>query len=96
MSSVKMVSLLRSFGCDSSGTAVWDGPWGICVSGQFVYVTDLDGYNVSVFTTTGDYITSFGQHGKAFGEFNTPVGVCTDLDGFVYVADFNTSKVQCF
>ncbi len=67
--------LLRSFGCDSSGTAVWDGPWGICVSGQLVYVTDLDGYNVSVFTTAGDYITSFGQHGKGFGEFNTPVRV---------------------
>ncbi len=58
MSSVKMVSLLRSFGCDSSGTAVWDGPWGICVSGQFVYVTDLDGYNVSVFEIISLHLVS--------------------------------------
>ncbi len=36
-------------------------PLGICVSGQFVYVTDYGGHYVSVFTTAGDYVTSFGQ-----------------------------------
>ncbi len=36
-------------------------PLGICVSGQFVYVTDYGGHYVSMFTTAGDYVTSFSQ-----------------------------------
>ncbi len=36
-------------------------PLGICVSGQLVYVSDYGGHYVSVFTTAGDNVTSFGQ-----------------------------------
>ncbi len=89
-------AILRSFGCDSNGVKMLDSPGGICVSGQFVYVTNVDGHNVSVFTTAGDFITSFGGCGSGDGEFKTPVSVCTDLDSFVYVVDSNNANVQCF
>lgn len=87
---------LRSFGCDSNGVKKLSGPVGICVSGQFVYVTNCKGYNVSVFTTAGDYVSSFGRHGEGDGEFVRPVSVCTDLDNFVYVVDILNNRVQCF
>ena len=87
---------LRSFGFDSNGVKRLDGPYCVCVSGHYVYVTNVDGHYVSVFTTAGDYVTSFGQLGYGEGDFDIPCGVCTDKDGFVYVADCDSSRVQCF
>ena len=84
---------VRSFG--SSGEMKLVGPYYVCVSGHYVYVTN-GGHYVSVFTTVGDYVTSFGQQGSGDGDFNFPCGVCTDKDGFVYVADYSNNRVQCF
>ena len=95
-------AFLRSFGHDSNGIRKLYDPNYVSVCGHFVYVINDGhyvtnrGHYVSVFTTTGDYVTSFGQHGHEEGEFNFPCGVCTDKDGFVYVADFSNDRVQCF
>ena len=63
---------------------------GVAVSGHYVYVTDDEVNCVSVFTTEGEYVTSFQS------EFIGPCGVCVDKDGFVYVCDFCCRKVQIF
>ena len=64
------------------------GPRGVCVDDQFVYVCDSGNKCVSVFKTSGDFVTSFGQ-------FSCPVGIALD-DGFVYVSDYTTGKVCTF
>ena len=87
---------LRSFFRDSNGMERLGDPYYVCVSGHYVYVTNFGGHYVSVFTTAGDYVTSFGQRGSGEGDFNCPCGVCTDKDGFVYVADCDNNRVQCF
>ena len=87
---------LRSFGCDSNGVKRLDDPYYVCVSCHYVYVTNYGGHYVLVFTTAGDYVTSFGQQGSGEGDFKYPSGVCTDKDGFVYVADYSNNRVQCF
>ena len=87
---------LHSFGRDSNGVKRLDGPYCVCVSGHYVYVTNASGNYMSAFTTAGDYVTSFGQQGSGEGDFNCPCGVCTDKDGFVYVADYSNNRVQCF
>ena len=87
---------LRSFGSDSNGVKRLYRPYSVCVSGHYVYVTNTSRHYVSVFTTAGDYVTSFGQRGSGEGEFDLPRGVCTDKDGFVYVADHFNNRVQCF
>ena len=66
------------------------------MSGQYVYVVNSDSHSVSVFTTDGVYVSSFGQHGHKEGEFNTPFYLCVDQDGFIYVTDYSNSRVQCF
>ena len=59
-------------------------PIGICVgSDQLVYVCDTSNKCVSVFKTSGEFVTSFGQ-------FSCPTGIVTDDDGFVYVSDYET------
>ena len=87
---------LRSFGSDGKGEKKVKSPLCLCVSGHYVYVCNLSSCNISVFTTDGVYVTSFGQHGRNEGDFNWPHSVCVDQDGFVYVTDYNNSRVQCF
>ena len=56
-------------------------PCGIAVSSdQLLYVCDNKNKCVSVFKTIGEFVTSFGQ-------FNHPVGIVIDDDGFVYVSN---------
>ena len=71
-----------------------NGPFGICVAGQYLYVAEWYGNCVSVFTTKGKYVTSFGQEGSGEGEFNYPRGLY--VDGFVYVCDYINNRVQIF
>ena len=39
---------------------------------------------MSVFKTSGEFVTSFGQ-------FITPVGIVIDDDGFVYVGEYTAA-----
>ena len=87
---------LRSFGCDGKGKKKVKWPWGLCVSGHYVYVCNRGSHNISVFTTDGVCVTSFGQRGSNEGDFNFPRSVCVDQDGFVYVTDFYNNSVQCY
>ena len=84
---------LRSLGKDKNKLK---GPWGVCVSGQYVYVTDTNSHCVSVFTTDGVYVTSFGQHGNKEGDFSGPYYLYIDKDQFVYVSDTCNNRIQCF
>ena len=84
---------LRLFGCDENGL---NGPNGICVADQYVYVTNRKNHNISVFTTEGAYVTLFGQEGSKVGDFNEPRGVCVDKDCFVYVCDYCNNRIQIF
>ena len=84
---------LHSFGSDGKGEKKVKGPWGLCVSGHYVYVCNSGSCNISVFTTNGVYVTSFGQFE---GDFKWPHSVCVDQDGFVYVTDCCNNTVQCF
>ena len=88
--------LLHSFGFDNNGVNRLDRPYGVCVSGQYVYVCNYHS-PVSVFTTTGHYVTSFCWLCHKEGELNRPRGVCVDEQhNFIYVCDYLNSRVQCF
>ena len=65
---------LRSFGHDKKQLK---SPWGLCVHGHYVYVTDVSDC-VFVFTTDGEYLTSFGQEGRKEGMFYSPLNICAD------------------
>ena len=72
-----------------------DHPYGISVDvDQFVYVCEKGNKCVSVFKTSGEFVTSFGQ-------FSNPATIVIDEDGFVYVGEFRpfsfmSTSVYCF
>ena len=51
---------------------------------------------VSVFTSEGQFVTSFGSLGEGPGEFNRPVGLAVDNCGVVCVCDRDNNHIQCF
>ena len=72
-------------------------PRGICIDRQgFIYVVEEINCRVSVFDTTGKFISCFGGEGNQPGEFDSPQGIAIDDDGFVYVCDMLNNRVQVF
>ena len=90
----KAGTLLRSFGCDTKSMKRLLQPRGVCVCGQYVYVSDWGSHSVIVFTTAGEYVTLFGQCGGSEGHFQFPHGIC--VGPCVWVADSGNDRVQCF
>ena len=71
-------------------------PSGVCITDEYIYVTNWGKQNVEVYTTMGVHVTSFGQYGKNRGEFRHPYGVHVDKDGFLYICDCNNNRLQVF
>ena len=54
------------------------------------------GFRVSVFSSDGTHLRSFGRNGKNNGEFYCPKGIAFDSHGNIVVADCYNHRVQVF
>ena len=75
-------------------------PYGITIdTSDVVYVSEaFYDHKVSVFTSEGHLLTSFGgwDLGERPGWFNFPCGLAVDSNGFVYVCDSCNNRIQVF
>ena len=46
--------------------------------------------------TDGKLVYSWGKTGAGRGDFNRPIGIATDAQGAVYVADTMNNRIQKF
>ncbi len=60
-----------------------------------VYVGDCN-HHISVFTSEGQFLTSFGRRGAEPGEFEYPRGLAVDIGGVVYACDRDNNRIQLF
>ena len=65
-------------------------------SSDRVYVSECGSHRVSVFTSEGQFVTSFGSEGEGPGQFKYPTGLAVDSSGVVYVCDSSNNRVQLF
>ena len=74
-----------------------DGPEGLAVSnkGQ-LFVAELGGHRVSVYSENGEFQFSFGSKGSQPGEFKYSEQICIGQDGLVYVSDHGNNRIQVF
>jgi len=77
------------------GTRQLRYPTSIAIHGDMVHVAERD-HRVSVFSSKGKFLKSFGVKGEAQGRFNTPRGITVDANGFVLVADTYNHRIQIF
>ena len=72
-------------------------PWGVAVYQRRVIVVGENGTNyISIFSSTGKKLLSFGSHGSGPGQFNGIKGVAIDDDGNFFVVDQNNHRIQKF
>ena len=87
---------LSCIGKKGNGPLEFIAPCGIAVnrSTQQVYVTDRDNHRVQVLNSDLTFSRMFGSYGDEQGQFNKPVDVDVDIEGFVYVTDSGNNRVQ--
>ena len=75
-----------------------NGPVGVAVDyrNNLVYVCESGNSRVSIFSTDGEFIKSFGQKGDGPAQFNWPRGIALDKSGTLYICDFFNSRIQVF
>ena len=67
-----------------------DIPQGVaCDNSGVVYVADRNNHRVQLFSTDGQFISSFGSEGSQHGQLYYPRGICVDSTNTVYVTDRN-------
>ena len=70
-------------------------PWGVAVSKRGdIIVAEQGGNRVSIFSSTGENIKSFGSRGSNNSQFRSPEGVAVDEDGNIFVVDCNNHRIQ--
>ena len=82
----KTGDFLRSFSRDHNGVLKIKNAGMVYVCGQYVYVADGFLDKTVVFTTEGNYVTTFGSDG----------GTCVNQDGVLYMSDFDNNKITCY
>ncbi len=91
------------WGNEGSGDGQFLSPLGIAADKNGnVYVTDARNHCVQKFQTeirngilTARFVSRWGTQGKADGQFDVPIGICTDST-YVYVIDQKNDRVQKF
>ena len=79
------------------GQGILQRPWGIAVTEDNVFVTDLDLHALLQFSKK-DYklVRRTGTKGRREGQLDYPSGLCTDYNGDVYLAESNNNRVSVF
>ena len=95
-SRIQVVSLTGKF-LKRFGQGILNAPWGIAVTEDNIFVTDIDHHALFQFSKK-DYqlVSRTGTRGEGEGELNHPGGLCTDTNGDVYVADYSNHRVSVF
>ncbi|MBQ0051007.1 MAG: hypothetical protein KBT11_02960 [Treponema sp.] len=83
----------RSFGSMSG----FDRPMDLLrTSDGSMLVSEFAGDRISLFTSKGKFVKSFGQKGVGIGCVVGPQYLAEDSDGNIYVSDFGNSRVDVF
>jgi DNA-binding beta-propeller fold protein YncE len=96
----KRIEILDTHGLRKSvfgneGETKLDGPTGLHIADNYVYVGDHRADCIAVYNTAGDLITKFGKRGKKLGQLYGTYGIAIH-DGHIYICDSWNQRVQVF
>ena len=81
-----------TYGSQGEGNGQFNGPMGIAVVGDVMFVSEYNGKRVQKLTTGGQFLFEFGTSGQLQG----PHGCAVSSDGKVYIAEQEKHCVQVF
>ena len=73
-------------------------PWGVAINqrGEIIVGESGTTSRISILSSTGETLYSFGSQGLTQGQFNRIRGVAVDDDGNIYVVDEHNHRIQKF
>lgn len=72
-------------------------PTGIAIDDDHLYVCDIVKNCLFVFLiSNGQFMESYGCQGHVIGQFNYPLSLAFDFDGFLCMTDYSNNRVQVF
>ena len=72
-----------------------NGPIGICISQNKVFVTQYSGHCINMYELEGKLIKSVGSEGNGESQFKNSRGLdVSDINNNIYVCDSNNSRIQ--
>ena len=72
-----------------------NGPIGICISQNKVFVTQYGGHYINLYKLEGELIKSVGSEGNGEAQFKYPHGLdVSDRNNNIYVCDCSNGRVQ--
>ena len=81
----------RKLGSKGTGDGMFDGPTGIVLKSNRLYVCDWGNNRIQVWTyPEGKFLGAFGQRGWGDGEFNCPLRIAVS-DSSIFVSDLSCS-----
>jgi len=94
-------AFLLKWGTSGTGDGEFNGPTDVAMYCEYiepkhVYVVDSGNNRIQKFDGVGNFIAKWGTLGEGDGEFNQPVSVAIDDEGYVYVTDFANNRIQKF
>ena len=63
-------------------------------SRERLHVADEHNHRITVFDSSGVYLSKWGVHGSGEGQFNGPSGIAFDSQDHIYVVDQHNNRVQ--
>jgi tripartite motif-containing protein 71 len=96
---------ITAWGTPGAGSGTFDLPAGVALDPEGnVFVAEINNARIQKFSGAGAslqlptpaFSANIGAFGSGNGQLNTPYGVATDANGWLYVADTFNSRVQRF
>lgn len=91
----KNIELLSSSGEILNEISQFSYPWGISISLEYLFVSDVMRNDIQIFTLSGIYVKSLGKLGNSIGEFDNPAGIFySEVAKKLFVADCYNNRIQ--
>ena len=87
---------LTYWGEKGTGEGQFCNPSGLLIRGDRMLLVDSGNNRVQEYSLDGKYFTQWGSGGNLDGQFDHPWGICDDVHGNVYVADWRNDRIQKF
>ncbi len=78
------------------GQSLDNKPYIAVDANNHVFITDPEGYRVIEFTSSGEFIRTWGDFGDGPDLFGLPSGITVDPQGFVWVTDAGNNRILRF
>ncbi|PLX19006.1 MAG: hypothetical protein C0601_03070 [Candidatus Muiribacterium halophilum] len=71
-------------------------PSGICLKGNFLFLTDRLADNVKKIDTLNKFSTILDESGKESGQLNEPADIWINSKGWIYITNYGNDRVEIF